>query len=78
MAVWAIINNADNKCENVVLLNEGVEWPTPEGFYRINIDGSSVGIDWTYNQSSGEWLPPIVPDPIEQQQPAGDLGPTVM
>jgi len=80
MATWAIINKTDNKCGNVIVLNEGVNWPTPDGYYRINIDGFEVGIDWTYDSATGEWIaPPLPPElPVPPSEVTGNNGPTVV
>lgn len=78
MVAWAIINSENNKCDNVVLLNEGVNWPTPEGHYRISLEGTDAGIDWTYDPSTGAWTPPPYTPAPEPTQPAGEAGPSVL
>lgn len=81
MAIWAIINETDNKCDNVVVLNEGVNWPTPDAHYRIDITGLDVGIDWIYDPNTGGWTPPPPPPEPELVPPSevtGANGPTVV
>ena len=64
---YALINNQTNIVENVIVLDEGSTWVTPQGYYIIDIDGLSVGIDWTYNPTTQEWTaPPLPPNPNDE------------
>ena len=73
MSTYAVINSETNICDNVVALDEGSTWTPPAGHYTINIDGLSVGINWSYDPNTGEWTPP--PEP---EMPAGVDGPVVV
>lgn len=56
--IYAVINEQTNIVENVIVLDEGSTWTPTQGYYIVNIDGLSVGIDWTYNPNTQEWILP--------------------
>ena len=65
----AIINNETNIVENTIVYDPNSTWQPPEGYYIINIDGLSVGINWTYDPQTNSWTAPPEPEP-EPAQPS--------
>lgn len=59
MATYAVIENATNVCDNVVVWDDEFgPWIPPIDHYIVNIDGLSVGIGWFYNPDTKQWIPP--------------------
>lgn len=71
MAIWAIINTADNICDNTVVGDEGADWGPPPDHYRFCIDGLEVGIGWTYDPANNAWTPPPSPPAPVVSTPEG-------
>jgi hypothetical protein len=57
--IYAVINDQTNIVENTIVLDEGSTWTPPAGYYIVDITGTEVGIDWTYNPTTKEWTPPV-------------------
>ena len=57
--IYAVINNQTNIVENTIVLDEGSTWTPPNGYYIVDITTTEVGIDWTYNQNTQQWTPPV-------------------
>lgn len=57
--IYAVINDQTNIVENTVVLNEGSIWTPPQGYYIVDITGTEVGIDWSYNPDTQQWTPSI-------------------
>ena len=62
MSIFAVIDDATNICDNVVSWDDAEHpWTPPTNHYVINIDGLSVGIDWSYDPATSAWIePPFV------------------
>lgn len=58
MSIFAVIDDATNICDNVIVLDNGSTWNPPAGHYTVNIDGLGVGIGWHYDPSTGVWVGP--------------------
>ena len=43
--------------ENVIVLNEGIDWPLPEGYRLIDADDGSPGDKW----NGTEFVKPVAP-----------------
>lgn len=59
--IFALINDETNIVDNVVVLDEGVQWTPPDNDYLVNIDGLEVGIGWSYDPQTQQWTPPPPP-----------------
>ena len=58
MSIFAVIDEATNICDNVIVLDDGATWNPPAGHYTVNIDGKGVGLGWHYDPSTGVWVGP--------------------
>ena len=71
MTTYAVIANATNICDNVVVWDDTLgPWNPPADHYIVNIDGTSVGIGFYYDPTTQVWTaPPTItasfnPNPI--------------
>lgn len=62
MSYYAVIDEATNVVDNVIVLNDPSQWTPPDNHHIVNIDDVAVGIGWSYNQSTNQWTPP--PEPV--------------
>jgi hypothetical protein len=60
--IFAVINTQTNIVNNTIVLDDGVIWTAPQGYYTVNTTGTDVGIGWTYNPQTSEWTSPIEPE----------------
>lgn len=68
MSNYAVIANATNICDNVVVWDDTLgPWTPPADHYIVNIDGLEVGIEFTFNPATNEWTPPPQPEPPAQK-----------
>jgi hypothetical protein len=59
MTTYAVIATATNICDNVVVWDDNLgPWNPPADHYIINIDGTSVGIGFYYDQATQIWTAP--------------------
>ena len=59
MSIFAVIDDATNICDNVVVWDDTLgPWTPPANHYIAPIDGLSVGIGWHYDPSTGVWIGP--------------------
>lgn len=66
--IFALVNDETNIVENVVVLDEGVQWTPPYNDYLVDITNLGVGIGWSYNPNTQEWTPPPPPpEPLVDQ-----------
>ncbi|MGR3179916.1 MAG: hypothetical protein ACUZ8E_17890 [Candidatus Anammoxibacter sp.] len=54
----ALIRESDNIVENIIVLEEGVKFQPPEGYYIASIEGGKMGD--SYDSESEEFTSPIV------------------
>jgi hypothetical protein len=59
MTTYAVIANATNICDNVVVWDDNLgPWTPPVDHYIVNIDGTSVGIGFYYDPATQVWTAP--------------------
>ena len=59
MSIFAVIDDATNICDNVVVWDDTLgPWTPPADHYTTPIDGLGVGIGWHYDPSTGVWVGP--------------------
>jgi hypothetical protein len=57
MANWAVIRQADDICDNVVVWDGVAQWDPPDLHYVVELQESDfAGIGWKYDQESNTWL----------------------
>ena len=56
--IFAVINDQTNIVKNTVVLDEGSQWTPPTGDYIVDVTGTEVGIVWSYNPITKQWIPP--------------------
>jgi hypothetical protein len=71
MTTYAVIENATNICDNVVVWDDTLgSWTPPADHYTVDIDGLEVGIGFYYDPATQVWTaPPTItasfsPNPI--------------
>ena len=71
MSTYAVVQNSNNICDNVILWDDTQgSWTPPADHYAVNIDGQFVTTGYYYDQSTQTWTaPPVVmasfsPSPI--------------
>ena len=65
--IFAVIDDQTNIVKNTVVLDEGSQWTPPPGDYIVDITGTEVGGDWTYNPITKQWTPPApLQTPIDE------------
>jgi hypothetical protein len=73
MSIFAVIDNETDICNNVVVWNDDEHpWVPDDNHYIINIDGLSVGINWSYDKNTNTWAAPAPSEPVVP--PAPTLG----
>lgn len=59
MSNYAVIANATNICDNVIVWDDTLgPWNPPADHYIVNIDGLSVGIGYYYDPATQVWTAP--------------------
>jgi hypothetical protein len=59
MTTYAVIANATNICDNVVVWDDNLgPWTPPADHYIVNIDGKEVGIGFYYDPATQVWTAP--------------------
>ena len=59
MTTYAVISNATNICDNVVVWDDTLgPWSPPADHYIVNIDGKEVGIGFYYDPATQVWTAP--------------------
>jgi len=76
--IYAVINDQTNIVENTIVLDEGAIWTPPSGYYIVDITGTEVGIDWTYNPQTNEWTPPPNLEPVTSVEETSGSAPNVI
>lgn len=61
----AVVNPLSGLVENVVVVDEAMEWSTPVGSQLVEIDGRSASIGWSYDASQDVFIQPEVPPTVE-------------
>jgi len=64
MSDYALVNNTNNKVENVIHWDGSMPWVAPEGHTLVNIVGQQVGIGFTY--ANGVFTEPALPTPTPE------------
>lgn len=63
MANWAVVAEADNICDNVVVWDGVAEWMPPAQHYLVELhEGDYAGIGWQYDPQAKTWSdvrPPV-------------------
>ena len=66
--IYAIVNTANNIVENVIVLDDGVEWSPPQGFISVPlVDIFGIGDTWD-GTNFIRFVPPVpvTPQPISE------------
>lgn len=73
--IGAVVNQASNIVENVVVLGES-PWSPPDGYICVDVTDldPQPGIGWSYDPATQQFTPPV--EPVELAAPAE--GPTVI
>ena len=59
MSNYAVISNATNICDNVVVWDDTLgPWTPPADHYIVNINGLEVGIGYYYDPATQVWTAP--------------------
>ena len=59
MSNYAVIANATNICDNVVVWDDNLgPWTPPADHYTVDIDGLEVGIGYYYDPATQVWTAP--------------------
>lgn len=72
MSNYAVVANATNICDNVVVWDDNLgPWTPPANHYTVDIDGLEVGIGWSYDRDTNAWTPPVPPpEPVSNSSDA--------
>jgi hypothetical protein len=73
--IGAVVNQASNIVENVVVLGES-PWSPPDGYICVDVTDldPQPGIGWSYDPATQQFTPPV--EPVEPENPSE--GPTVI